>query len=37
MLKNLEDDSELKEKDIEMEIIDPRRTLVINFSVASKK
>ena len=37
MLRNLKDDSELKEKDTEMEMIDPRRTLVVNFSVASKK
>ena len=37
ILKNLEDDSELKEKDTEIETIDSRRTPVVNFSVASKK
>ena len=37
MLKNLEEDGELKEKGTEMETIDPRRTPMVNFSVASKK
>ena len=37
MLKNLKENSELKEKGTEMEMIDPRQTPVANFSVASKK